>query len=69
VWGTARCHCGQYNFWLNIRYGGAPNRTGDVAGRMLVRERERDRQKEVLGSDSGEPTNFSRCNLHHSLTD
>jgi len=40
VWGTARGHCGQYNFWLNIRYGGAPNKTEDSAGGMLVGERE-----------------------------
>jgi len=36
MWGTARGHCGQYNFWLNIRYGEAPNKTEDAAGRMLV---------------------------------
>jgi hypothetical protein len=44
VWGTARCHCGQCNLWLHIRYGGASNKTEDGAGRMLVRERERDRE-------------------------
>jgi hypothetical protein len=53
VWGTARCHCGQYNFWLNIRYGEGPNKTGDGAGRMLVREREKERQRfEALTAQS-----------------
>jgi len=42
VWGTVRCHCGQYNLWLNIRYGGAPNKTEDGEGLMLVTERERE---------------------------
>jgi hypothetical protein len=46
VWETARCHCGQYNFWLNIRYGGASNKIEDVAGRILVRERETERVRE-----------------------
>jgi hypothetical protein len=41
VWGTARDECGLYNFWLNIRYGEALNKTVNAAGRMLVRERER----------------------------
>jgi hypothetical protein len=41
VWGTARCHCGQYNFWLNIRYGEVPDKTEDSGGTMLVEDRER----------------------------
>jgi hypothetical protein len=76
VWGTARCYCGQYNLWLHIRYGGASNKTEDGAGRMIVseraiervRERDRQRQREKCGSDSGEPTDFSCCNVHRSLT-
>ena len=42
MWGKARCHCGQYNLWLNIGYGGAPNKTEDGEGLMLVTERERE---------------------------
>jgi len=45
VWGTARCHCGQYNFWLNIRYGEAPKKNEDAAGRMVVCVRERERER------------------------
>jgi len=63
VWGTARCHCGQYNFWLNIRYWVGPYKTEGAAGRVLVRERE------VWGTDGGEPTDVSLCNVHPSLTD
>jgi hypothetical protein len=36
--------------WLNIRFGEAPNKTEDAAGRMLVcvceRERGRERERE-----------------------
>jgi len=41
VWGTARGHCGQYNFWLNIRYGETPKKTEDAAGHVIVCVRER----------------------------
>jgi hypothetical protein len=34
--GKSEFHCGQYNFWTNIRYGEGPNKTEDAAGRMLV---------------------------------
>ena len=37
--GNSGFYCGQYNFWLNIGYGGEPNKTENAAGRMLERER------------------------------
>ena len=61
VWGTVRCHCagGQYNFWLNIRNGDAPNKSEDVACGMLVgggREGERESWFPVITRLTGLPT-------------
>ena len=62
VWATARCHCGQYNFWLNIRYGEAPNKTEDAENRMLLGERERERF-EALTAESLRISAVVMCNL------
>ena len=60
VWGKGRCHCGRYNFELNIQHGEAPNKTEDSANRMLARERERD---ETLTADSLRISAFVVCSL------
>jgi hypothetical protein len=62
VWGTASFHCGQYNFWLNIRCGEAPNKTEDSAGLMLVGERERERF-EALTAESLRISAFVVCTI------
>jgi len=62
VCGTARCHCGQYNFCLNIRYGEAPNKSEDAAGCMVEREGERERF-EALTAESLRISALVMCTL------
>jgi hypothetical protein len=39
--GSSEGLLGQYNLWLNIRYGEAPDETEDIGGAILVGDRER----------------------------
>jgi hypothetical protein len=52
VWGTGRGYCGQYNFWLNFRYGVALNKTEDAAGHMVATVRERESERVRVGFES-----------------